>query len=1241
LSRLKWGGSFIISREGQIVKTQMWLSRGVVKTGFVGLLLFVMAVLLLTAIPVVAQLPTASVLGNVKDSSGASVPNATVTARNTDTNFTRTVKTEEDGSYRLSELAVGRYEVKAERTGFRTELRTGLTLEVTQTAVINFTLEVGATVQEVVVTGEAPIVNTQDSTLGGTVNEQKIAELPLNGRNYIDLALLQPGVSQDKNQTNAAGTSFSVNGAPPRSNNFTLDGAILQNSTGRSPVAGDSGDALGVDGIKEYKIVTGTFQAEYGLAMGSQMVAVSKGGTNQFHGDVFEYLRNSALDANDFFQNQAGSPIAPLRKNQFGAAFGGPIKKDKTFFYAVYEGIRLNLGVPINNTVPAAGCHPFGDPALATAANNYGAGTLITLANCPDLLGLNDSNGNQLQSVTLSPYTAPFLAIVPLPNLAAPPGGVPSQIGSDHDRTGENYGQMRVDQNFSANDTFFARYTIDNALLNQTQADYTYFRNLATARNQWITLSENHIFSPTVLNTARFSFSRTHDATTLNNTGLAQNNGLGPELVPGFSTGVVDLAGSGGGVYQEFGSVNAAPTTFSVQNIYTLSEDVNWTRGKHAFKFGTLLNRYNRGAQDTNSFNGQLQYNQLSDFLQAIPTIVEFAPTFANENRFFIYHTYGFYGQDDWRVTQRLTVNLGLRYEFMNTPHELQGKQSRLIDDHSGLFSQGPIIKNNTLHDLSPRVGLAYDLFGNGKTAIRGGAGIYYDIGNIGSVLGGTTNGALPYGALVDINIPCTSQFFKTNNINNPLGSPGFMPCNIADWENTLATQNPALYPLANGFPLPIPDQVRNFYKPTCERGSGAGAFALCVATPGVVTPTFMDYNFKSPYMIQYNASIQQQLPWNMALSVAYVGNHGVHLATIRDGNPILPTSLGPCGDPASVCVNGSVPFWDTGAPNYQNINPNYGSDLNIGTFASSRYNSLQVVLQKRVTKGLQFEMAYTRSRVTDETQGQANIQDCQVSGGLLGVYPLNPQIDKGPACFNITNNWEINMLYHFPNLMKGNRFAAKMLNGWFMSSIVSIQSGQPFSAFLDANRSNSGVAQAQQGERVNINTPALLAAYPCTSQPGQPAAGNNPCAYTPIVYDPKTVLTGDPNKWFNPAMFSMAPNCTGPGLTNCSDTVGQLGTAARNILTGPPERNWDFSLVKGTKLGFLGEAGMLEFRAEFFNVLNHPNFSGRGLHASIFDGAPGDHTPFSEAPHGSAGRVTRQLANNQRQIQLALRVEF
>ncbi len=416
------------------------------------------AMLILLTLPAFAQLPTATILGVAKDSSGGVLPNVTVTVRNVDTGLTRTVKTSDDGEYRVPELPVGRYEVKGEHAGFKIVTRQGITLEVTQQAVINMDFQVGTADQQVVVTVEAPMVNTQDATLGGTVNETKMTELPLNGRNYIDLALYQPGVNPDKNQSNQGGTSFSVNGAPPRSNNFTLDGAVLQNMLGRSPVAGNSGDALGLDGIKEFQIVAGTFQAEYGLAMGSQLVAVSKGGTNQWHGDAFEYLRNDALDANTFFNNQNSTPKAPLRKNQFGGAFGGPIKKDKTFFYAVYEGIRENQGVPVTNPVPSAGCHP----ATATAANNDGAGTIITLAACPDLSVDTDANGIPITSATLSSYTAGLLALVPLPNPGqtfdpSNGGTPPSQTFNDHNSLGENYGQIRFDQTLSDKDSIFAR----------------------------------------------------------------------------------------------------------------------------------------------------------------------------------------------------------------------------------------------------------------------------------------------------------------------------------------------------------------------------------------------------------------------------------------------------------------------------------------------------------------------------------------------------------------------------------------------------------------------------------------------------------------------------------------------------------------------------------------------------------------------------------------------------------------
>jgi Carboxypeptidase regulatory-like domain len=1157
------------------------------------------AAFIFLAIPVFAQLPTATILGNVKDSSGASVPGATVSARNVDTNFVRTVTTGDDGSYRLAELPVGNYELKAEHAGFQTVSQSGITLQVTQQAVINFTLQVGATQQQVVVTGEAPIVNTANATLGGVTNEASLKSLPLNGRNYIDLSLLQPGVNPDKNKQDQ-GTSFSVNGAPVRSNNFTLDGAILQNLVGRSPTAGESGDSLGLDGIKEYRVITSNFQAEYGMTMGSQMVMVSKSGTNQFHGDVFEYLRNSRLDAKNFFDQ---GKIPEFQRNDFGGSFGGPIRKDKTFFYAVYEGLRENLGTTNNNQVPSAGCHP----PNATAANGYGAGAVITVAQCPDLQGFT-VNGSPVNSVTLSQYTAPFLAIMPLPTTPFDPATMTlasSEFGG-HTNTREDYGQIRVDQNFSENDTFFARYTIDNPIVAHESEDYSYFRYNTPARDQYITLAETHIFSPSVLNTVRFSFSRTNGSLMTNLVGLDQNGGLGPAIVSGTPTGIIDIGGVGGGAYSEFGTIdNGFPGSFKIQNIYTLSDDVNWIRGKHSFKFGVLLNRYNDALNSANSLPGALNFDSFGNFLLSQPSLVEFMPPFVpfngqqfpvTENRFYVFNTIGMYAQDDWRATQRLTLNLGFRYEFMTTPHELNGRESRLVNDFTDSFTLGPIMKNNTLHNFSPRIGLAYDVFGNGKTAIRAGSGIYYDIGNIGSALGNTTIGAPPYSGLVDI--------FGTD--------------------------------VQSLWPVPLP------FTPAILANPGTGGF----------TAQWMDYNFKAPYMIQYNVSVEQQLPWNMAIGVAYVGNHGVHLTTIREGNPIFPTSTGPCGDPASLCVSGIVPFWDTGAASYTPVNPNIGSDINVGTFSDSHYNGVQIVLTKRTSHGLEFNSAFTHGNVTDDTQGQENVRDCTNAGGLLGVYPLDPKAtDYGPACFNVPNNWEFNVLYHFPNLGSGNSFLSKMASGWVVSSIVSVESGEPFPVVLGGNRSQSGVLQGQT-DRVNINTPALLSKYPCTSQPGQTPAGSNPCAYTPVPYDPNTVITGTVNQWFNANMFSISPLSLSPNseqpscFLNPSDpnfpcppnVIGQLGTSGRNILSGPPSRNWDFSVVKDTKLGFLGEAGMVEFRAEIFNILNHPIFAQPV--AQAFAGDPGDLGMFSEAPAAGAGQITKTQATP-RQIQFALRFEF
>jgi hypothetical protein len=487
----------------------------------------------LIAVPVFAQLPTATILGVAKDSSGAVLPNATITITNVDTDLKRTVSTGDDGTYRVPELPVGHYEVRGEHAGFKSETQRGITLAVTDQAVINFTFEVGSSQQEVTVSAEVSVVNTQDATLGGLVTETAIKDLPLNGRNYVDLTLLQPGVTKDKNIGNSAtgggggfGTTFSVNGAPDRSNNFTLDGAVLQNQFARNP-SSEGGTTLGVEGIKEYRVITTNFQAEYGVTMGSQTVMVSAGGTNQFHGDVFYFTRNAALDAKNFF-DLPNSPTPQFQKNNFGGTFGGPIKKDKTFFFVVYEGLRQNQGVTNRINVPSPGCRVAAG-ATITQGIDYAT-------QCPELTS---------PSVTMDAGIQPFVGLYPMPNLPAPGSCAsaadlpcqPPQYGYASTSTQhESFGQIRLDHNFSTADSFFARFTIDDdGLDNAPSQNAPYFRSGTNQRNQYITLSENHIFSPQLLNTARFSFSRTKFSSVGNLQGLPAN----PPIIPGLPVGEI------------------------------------------------------------------------------------------------------------------------------------------------------------------------------------------------------------------------------------------------------------------------------------------------------------------------------------------------------------------------------------------------------------------------------------------------------------------------------------------------------------------------------------------------------------------------------------------------------------------------------------------------------------------------------------------------------------------------------
>jgi hypothetical protein len=637
------------------------------------------------------QATSSTLSGVVRDPSQAVVAGAVVTVTNTGTGANRTAQTDAGGRYRLGELQPGNYQVNVTNPGFTSLTRKDIVLQVGQELSLNFALEVGSVEQQVEVTASAPVVETTTATVSGGVTQEQLRELPLNGRSFTDLVTLQAGTvapssaAMGSNQ-NGNAPQLSVSGARPDANNFMIDGTDVAHATGFTP-GGAAGVQLGVDTIREYQVITSNAKAEYGRNSGGIINAVSRSGTNQLHGSAFEFLRNSALDARNFF-DKAGVP--PFKRNQFGATLGGPIHKDQSFFFFGYEGLRERLAQTFTYNVP-------------TAPARQGIG----------ILGAGQA---------VDPRVIPYLNLIPQPNGAILGGGVGNYLTTVSQPTGENYGSARVDHNFSSNDFLFGRYTIDRG--ERTSELNLLTRITARTANQYVTMQEDHIFSSTVLNTFRVGLNRTFMETILSDVPGAP---LSLGFVAGQPMGQISIGGlSPFGPSYLLNPIYWANTTFQYDDNLTVS------RGPHTLKLGATIERFRWNTDGSLIYRGQFTFNNLSNFLQAGPSgtgITVLLPG-SISYRHFRDTLLGFFVQDDYKLTPSFTLNYGLRWEFTTGVSETDNLETFLkngpITSTFNDLGRGEFWKNH-IGMVAPRLGFNWALGPEQKSSVSGGFGVYYN----------------------------------------------------------------------------------------------------------------------------------------------------------------------------------------------------------------------------------------------------------------------------------------------------------------------------------------------------------------------------------------------------------------------------------------------------------------------------------------------------------------------------------
>ena len=653
------------------------------------------------------QVTTATILGRVQDQTGAVVPGVSVTARNVNTGLSRTVVSNEQGRYQVLSLPPGNYEVQGEMAGFQKAIRRGIELTVGREAVVNLALAVGEVTEQVVVIGEAPLVETTRAEMAGLVGQQQIQDLPLNGRSLDQLVYLEPGIVPMKTQSGSINVGFAGHiqsgGARMDANVFLLDGTDANDFVGATP-GSVSGNFLGADTVREFKVLRHNYSAEFGRAAGSVISQVSRSGTNSLHGNLFAFHRNDNMDARNFFDPLKGPP--EFKRNQFGGSAGGPIIRDRTFFFGSAEILRERLGLSVISFWPNAAAR---------------AGFLP-----------NPRTG-ELEPVGIDPQVRPFLNVLPLPNGRDFGDGTGEFLSAFSQPTDEEFYMGRIDHRFSDAHAIFGRYTLHNSILTRARP-HPSFAEGQMYRGQYVTLEDTYTFSPSMINVLRFGFTRTSPALF-----SQEEQAFDPSLL--FLDGVNHMgtilftgrSGAGTGALSEFGpyfniSFKDQPQT-NIQNMFQVSDSVSYVTGRHLLKFGFNFQRFQHNVFGNVQWYGNWRFGSIRDFLGNKPLRFEAHTPESDPDRGWRQNLVGVFAQDDMQLARNLTMNLGVRWEFTTVPSEVHGEIANLIDVNKDTGKTLGVLWDSNLRNVAPRFGLSWDVTGDGRTAVRLGLGMFHNMG--------------------------------------------------------------------------------------------------------------------------------------------------------------------------------------------------------------------------------------------------------------------------------------------------------------------------------------------------------------------------------------------------------------------------------------------------------------------------------------------------------------------------------